>query len=88
MPNGENAFWMFYHEYFKLSDEQKAKILYEKLNKSHKSCEPKTVINLETGIVYPSLRAAGNAYGQKDGVNIANAINRKGTAYGCKWAYI
>ncbi len=88
MPNGEDAFWMFYHEYFKLSDKQKTKILYEKRNKFHKSCEPKTVKNLDTGIIYPSLKAAGNAYGKKDGLNIANAINRDGTAYGFKWAYI
>lgn len=90
MEDGECAYWMYYHEYFKLSDEQKNSILSIKRfnNKSHVSCEPKMVKNLDTNIIYPSLKAAGNAYGKKDGLNIANAIKRNGTAYGARWAYV
>lgn len=90
MENGECAYWMYYHEYFKLSDEQKNNILSIKRfeNQNHTSREPKMVKNLDTNVIYPSLKAAGNAYGKKDGLNIANAIKRNGTAYGVKWAYV
>lgn len=87
MYNGDDAYWMYYHEYFQLSDNEKIELLNIKRNTDHKSCDPKRVKNLDTNIIYSSLKAAGNAYGKKDGVNIANAINRNGTAYGCRWIY-
>ena len=90
MENGEYAYWMYYHEYLQLSNEQKKKILSLKRfeYQNHKSCEPKRVKNLTTNIIYPSLRAAGEACGAKDGVNIASAIKRNGSAYGSKWIYV
>ena len=90
MDDGEYAYWMYYHEYFQLLDEQKDKILSIKRleNQNRSSCEPKRVKNLNTNITYPSLKAAGKAYGKKDGLNIANAIKRNGTAYGSKWVYV
>ena len=77
-------------KYFQLSNEQKYKILSMKRveYQNHKSCESKMVKNLDTNIIYPSLKAAGQSYGAKDGVNISNAINRNGTAYGSRWTYV
>lgn len=90
MKNGDNAYWMYYHEYFNLPDDKKVECLKIKqfYNDLHKSCDAKKVKNIDTNIIYPSLKAAGNSYGKKDGLNIANAIKRNGTAYGCKWVYI
>ena len=90
MENGEDAYWMYYHEYFQLSNEQKENVLSIKKinNQNHISCEPKRVKNLNTNIVYPSLKSAGEAYGAKNGLNIVNAIKRNGTAYGEKWSYV
>ena len=90
MENGEDAYWMYYHEYFQLSNEEKANILSVKRtnNQNHISCEPKKVKNLSTNTIYNSMKSAGEAYGAKNGLNIANAIKRDGTAYGAKWAYV